>query len=264
MATRPAFFGVFLLVALQALACPNDCSFKGTCNINNQCECYAGFTDADCSRRLCPKGPAWHGISLVVAGSREWVECSGRGVCDRTIGMCDCFPGYASSNGTLDGTLDGGWQSAPAAFQPPKSKRGAKSCCGFLVTDRLLLLRPPGGRGDSDPARLHGLTALGGGGESPGGGGHQLGGAYLATPLLPHPAFEPVLVGKQKEVEEGEEEDRTVSGSLSHSPPVRAHTHRQAGWKAGRGAGGERETPKKKGRRWTRGGYNKSLKSLCP
>ena len=34
-----------------------------------------------------------------VRGTRDDLECSARGVCDRTTGVCRCFSGYASSDG---------------------------------------------------------------------------------------------------------------------------------------------------------------------
>ena len=34
-----------------------------------------------------------------VDGTRERIECSGRGTCDRATGMCSCKTGYSSSNG---------------------------------------------------------------------------------------------------------------------------------------------------------------------
>ena len=38
--------------------------------------------------------------SLVsVTGTTESLECSGRGLCVRSTGQCECFPGYASSDG---------------------------------------------------------------------------------------------------------------------------------------------------------------------
>ena len=34
-----------------------------------------------------------------VKGTKESIECSGRGSCDRSAGTCVCFPGYDSSDG---------------------------------------------------------------------------------------------------------------------------------------------------------------------
>lgn len=43
---------------------------------------------------------AW--VKEEVQGTKEDVECSNRGVCDHATGRCDCYAGFASSDGTLD------------------------------------------------------------------------------------------------------------------------------------------------------------------
>jgi len=48
-----------------------------------------------------------------VMGTREYAECSNRGRCDRTTGICACFPGFAQSNG--------------------RGGRGTKADCGFVI-----------------------------------------------------------------------------------------------------------------------------------
>ena len=34
-----------------------------------------------------------------IKGTKEYIECSGRGLCDHTLGECECFVGYSSSDG---------------------------------------------------------------------------------------------------------------------------------------------------------------------
>lgn len=34
-----------------------------------------------------------------VKGTKEWIQCSGKGLCDTSIGECVCFTGYSSSDG---------------------------------------------------------------------------------------------------------------------------------------------------------------------
>lgn len=44
-------------------------------------------------------GPALSAFAEDIKGTKENVECSNKGTCDRTTGRCRCFPGYASSDG---------------------------------------------------------------------------------------------------------------------------------------------------------------------
>jgi len=45
-------------------------------------------------------------------GTKEWEECSGKGLCDRSTGVCTCFSGYGSSDG--------------------KGGEGTKADCGYI------------------------------------------------------------------------------------------------------------------------------------
>ena len=46
--------------------------------------------------------PGTVSISEYQKGTKEDVECSRQGVCDETIGVCSCFGGYTSSNGSTN------------------------------------------------------------------------------------------------------------------------------------------------------------------
>lgn len=50
-------------------------------------------------------------VTEYAAGNKENLECSGRGLCDHSTGMCNCFEGFGSSNG--------------------KGGRGSKRDCGY-------------------------------------------------------------------------------------------------------------------------------------
>ena len=59
----------------------------------HQCDCFKGFTGADCSLRTCPLGPAWTDIATANDEAHALVECSNRGLCDRETGTCECAAG---------------------------------------------------------------------------------------------------------------------------------------------------------------------------
>lgn len=73
--------------------CPNSCSFQGRCGAYNKCTCYSPFFGHDCSQRYCPKGKAWGNVTATDI-AHEYVECSGRGICDRSNGVCSCQSGF--------------------------------------------------------------------------------------------------------------------------------------------------------------------------
>ena len=97
-------------IACERTVCPNDCSQNGICYSQKLlaeeagmtyttpwdakkitgCVCDAGYRGPDCSLQECPTGPdIMHGD-----GNEKGRDCSGRGVCDYTSGLCRCFAGY--------------------------------------------------------------------------------------------------------------------------------------------------------------------------
>ena len=87
-----------LLLGTANSACDNDCSGHGDCDCGF-CNCWDNWgvgeahDTGDCSDRVCPYELAmadhpYNGIR------RNYRECGGNGICDRTRGECECFDGY--------------------------------------------------------------------------------------------------------------------------------------------------------------------------
>merc|ERR1719502_14537 len=85
-----------LLVWLRvgAATCPNLCSGHGKCNFFSRCECFDGWTAGDCSEFKCPYGRAWTDMPTATDTAHASMECSNRGSCDRTTGICTCYAGF--------------------------------------------------------------------------------------------------------------------------------------------------------------------------
>ena len=73
----------------------------------SSCLCDPGYTDIDCSKRLCPFSQAWvDRAGMASPDANGYAECSNQGVCDRDSGQCECregFTGKACSRTTCPG-----------------------------------------------------------------------------------------------------------------------------------------------------------------
>lgn len=78
-----------------SLPCPNLCNMHGSCDlVERECRCFKGYTGADCSRRVCPKGKAWGDIAIGTDNAHNDAVCSNMGLCDFISGTCACFEGF--------------------------------------------------------------------------------------------------------------------------------------------------------------------------
>jgi hypothetical protein len=111
--------------ACQRTSCPNDCSGHGSCFPNTVfaadagvrysgawdsglhfgCKCDMGFRGSDCSLIECPShaDPMYdmtgsEASHSVLSGNTVGRDCSGRGLCDYTTGLCQCFSGYTGND----------------------------------------------------------------------------------------------------------------------------------------------------------------------
>jgi hypothetical protein len=79
--------------------CPNSCSGHGTCGADDLCSCYQNWgmadeTGGDCSEMYCPFEYAFVDAPDQNGRFHKYMECSGKGICDRATGECECFDGY--------------------------------------------------------------------------------------------------------------------------------------------------------------------------
>ena len=96
--------------ACERTVCPSNCNNRGRCIKQEQlayeasktysepwdalkhvgCVCDLGFRGPDCSLQECASGPD----VLRGDGNSKGRDCSGRGICDYSAGLCKCFVGY--------------------------------------------------------------------------------------------------------------------------------------------------------------------------
>merc|ERR1712188_33514 len=99
--------------ACERTVCPNNCNGRGRCVTQEQlayeasktysepwdslkhvcCVCDLGARGPDCSLEECPSGS----YVLLGKGNNFGRDCSGRGICDYSSGLCKCFQGYFGS-----------------------------------------------------------------------------------------------------------------------------------------------------------------------
>jgi hypothetical protein len=93
---------LLLAASLSGVAmakCPNMCSGHGTCEDDNRCECYDNWGAGDeiygdCSQQFCPYEIAWVDDPDSSGRYHNYLECAGKGICNRDSGECECFDGY--------------------------------------------------------------------------------------------------------------------------------------------------------------------------
>ena len=59
------------------------------------CECDDGYGGFDCTLMTCPNG-----VDPLATVSTDFHSCSNKGLCDHSTGLCKCFAGWGSSDGS--------------------------------------------------------------------------------------------------------------------------------------------------------------------
>lgn len=96
-------YAILLIIAFVgsvSAACDNQCSGHGYCSTDDVCKCYDNWgmglsnDSGDCSERICPFEISWVDSPNAQGRFHKYLECAGRGICDRSTGECACFDGY--------------------------------------------------------------------------------------------------------------------------------------------------------------------------
>jgi len=89
-----AIASLAVAVGFASATCPNLCNGHGTCGTADRCTCFGNWQGADCSERVCNYGLAWVDAPSATDTAHWYAECSNKGICDRSTGLCDCYEGY--------------------------------------------------------------------------------------------------------------------------------------------------------------------------
>ena len=125
-----SFVALAVVANVASAACPGLCSGNGYCGPDEVCTCFPGWgmdgefpyssrawsflclltitnsllpllpplttgqAGGDCSSRFCPYELAWVDSPDANGRHHKYVECAGKGTCNRSTGECGCFPGY--------------------------------------------------------------------------------------------------------------------------------------------------------------------------
>eukprot|EP00939_MAST-03C_sp_MAST-3C-sp1_P002052 g2052.t1 len=89
------------LVSATPFDCVGEmpCSLKGLCSAAPEyvCQCNSAYGGADCSEMTCPLGRAWFDAPADNNVAHSLAECSNRGFCDFSSGVCTCQPGFVGA-----------------------------------------------------------------------------------------------------------------------------------------------------------------------
>jgi len=86
------------MAAAASAMCAGDtpCSGHGACGVFDKCDCHRNWQGEDCSERTCPFETSFNSVAVSTGTTwaHQYTECSSKGTCDRSSGVCECFDGY--------------------------------------------------------------------------------------------------------------------------------------------------------------------------